>query len=101
LDEQLLLKADGGGIATWGSTGESVATGHDALANGFLTTLWGTSYQPTLGEMTRASRVEAYNTRPCCRDVLYSFTLLGDPMTRIKKVTADKPFTVYMPIITK
>lgn len=100
LDEQLVLSGIGGSIATWGSTGKSVATGHDSLTDGFLTTLWGRSYQPTLGELTRQSRLDAYTNKPCCRDVLYSFSLLGDPLTRVRKVAAS-PYNQYLPVIGK
>lgn len=100
LDEQLLLSGKGGAIATWGSTGESIATGHDALAHGFLSALWSTPYQPTLGELTRASRLDAYANKPCCHDVQYSFTLLGDPLTRIRKtVTAQNK--LFLPLLGK
>ncbi|HQW36014.1 MAG TPA: C25 family cysteine peptidase [Thermoflexales bacterium] len=101
LDEQLLLSGKGGAIATWGSTGESIATGHDALTHGFLASLWSSTYQPTLGELTRASRLDAYANKPCCRDVMYSFTLLGDPLTRIRKNVANVEHKLYLPLISK
>jgi len=78
LDERLLLEPNGGAIATWGSTGAAVATGHRYLAQGFFDSLQG--QEPVrLGTAALAGLVKLYTLAPSARDLIDTYMLLGDP----------------------
>lgn len=81
LDEALLRRANGGAVATWGPTGLGIATGHDALAEGFLETII-TNGTPEIGRATLAGKLRLMTHAPTHADLLDTFTLLGDPATR-------------------
>ncbi len=96
VDERLVLHADGGAAAVWGSTGLGVAYGHEALQRGFLNAL--SAAQPgraNLGELTGASLRELFTNGGCCQDALRTFALLGDPLTPVRISGAER---VYVPL---
>jgi hypothetical protein len=98
LDEALLRHAGGGAVAAWGPTGLGVATGHDALANGYLGRVYG-SGQPEIGAATLAGKlaVAAANVAP---DLIDTFTLLGDPAMRTA-LTINPGFPLYLPLVRR
>lgn len=81
LDEALLRHPGGGSVAVWGSTGLGVATGHEALAKGFLDSLLIVE-EPTLGAAALSGKVRLMTEKSMHSDLLDTFTLLGDPATR-------------------
>lgn len=97
VDERLVLHPAGGAAAVWGSAGLGVAYGHDALQRGFLEALRGAQGGDTLlGELTGAGLRELFTNGGCCQDALRTFTLLGDPLTRVRISGAER---VYVPLV--
>jgi hypothetical protein len=98
LDEALLRQPGGGAVAAWGPTGLGVATGHDALANGYLGRVYGNG-QPEIGAAALAGKLAlaASNTAP---DLIDTFTLLGDPALRTA-LTIDPGFPLYLPLVRR
>jgi hypothetical protein len=86
LDESLLRRPDGGAIAAWGATGLGVSTGHVDLADGFLQSVY-RSRQSDLGLATLSGKL-ALAAGGLNLDLLDTFTLLGDPATRLSIVGA-------------
>jgi hypothetical protein len=80
LDESLLLRANGGAIGVWGATGLGIATGHDSLAQGFLTRIY-RDRQPDVGTALLAGKLSLAGTGQYL-DLLDTFTWLGDPATQ-------------------
>lgn len=94
IDERLVLKPDGGAIATWGSSGEGVVFGHNSLQRGFYTRLWANpGQQPTLGELTQSGYVELLTSEPVAQASMRTFLLLGDPLTRARVIRGNHIFT--------
>jgi hypothetical protein len=96
LDETLLRHPDGGAVAAWGPTGLGVATGHAPLAEGFLHSLLEES-QADLGTAILAGKINLANRHPYYGDLIDTFTLLGDPATRLISPSASYPH--YLPIV--
>ena len=94
IDEQIFLRPNGGSIAVFGPTGADSVAAHQGLLVGFMNTLWSAKYQPTLAELTQAARYNAVTNSPTnFRSVIFSFVLLGDPLTKIRKNVSN----VYVP----
>jgi hypothetical protein len=99
LDEHLLLRANGGAVATWGSTGLSVAQGHFALERGFHETLWAKQGgRSRMGDLVMGGYLEQYTKSACCDDVRRTFMLMGDPMTRVRIGEIDG---AYLPLVAR
>jgi hypothetical protein len=99
IDEHLLLRSSGGAVATWGSTGLSVAQGHFALERGFHKTLWSRDTgRWHMGELVMGGYLEQYAWSGCCDDVRRTFILLGDPMMRVRVGEVEG---AYLPIVAK
>lgn len=91
LDEDLLRKPGGGAVAVWGATGLGIATGHHWLAEGFMETI----YQDGISEIGAAALAGKLNlaTVGSHPDLIDTFTLLGDPATRL-----ERSYQIYVPI---
>ena len=99
LDETLLRREGGGAVAVWGATGLGLATGHAALAEGFLNAL--AANDPlTVGAGTLAGKLNLAAEAPGYADLLDTFGLLGDPATPLT-LTATPWHTVRLPLITR
>ncbi len=102
IDERLLLHPEGGAIAVWGPTGLGVAHGHEWLHRGFVRELW----QPqttgagrgTLGALVAAGYRALSEGTTCCQSSLYTFALLGDPLTQPHIATAER---TYLPLVLR
>jgi hypothetical protein len=96
LDEALVRLPNGGAIATWGSTGLGISTGHTALQAGFYEAI--NSGERNLGAVTQAAKLNLYATG-LHQDLLNTFVLLGDPAMALNFEIV--PFTnfVYLPVI--
>ncbi len=99
MDEGLIRRENGGAVATWGPTGLGVATGHDALANGFLNTITEQGI-PQLGRAAVAGKIRVMAEAPAHVDLIDTFTLLGDPATRYD-FDFWPGYDTYLPITTK
>lgn len=96
IDERWLL-APNGAIATWGSSGNGLLRDHAALQHGFYTALWAAPrMQASLGELTRAGIDELIASGG--RDEVFTFLLLGDPLTRARVAPANH---VQLPLIAR
>lgn len=96
IDERLLLMP-GGAAAVWGSSGLSIAHGHDTLALGFDRALWQTNGQgASLGSLTRAGFLELYSSSSCCNDILRTYILLGDPLTQLHVGGSSE---IFLPLV--
>ncbi|MCX7790936.1 MAG: C25 family cysteine peptidase [Chloroflexaceae bacterium] len=81
IDERMVVRPDGGAIASWSSTGLGVLYGHDALQRGFYRALWAGQQPPPLGALTLAGHLELFTASSCCQETGSAFALLGDPLT--------------------
>ncbi|HJW89182.1 MAG TPA: C25 family cysteine peptidase [Anaerolineales bacterium] len=95
LDESLLRSAEGGAIAVWGPTGLGIATGHEALAEGFLRSL--AQDQADLGTAALAGKLNLLKRAPVFADLVDTFTLFGDAFTRLALQPGDE--INFLPLI--
>ncbi|MEM7535781.1 MAG: C25 family cysteine peptidase [Chloroflexota bacterium] len=106
LDESMMLHRNGGAVATWGSSGLSVAHGHDALQKGFHTALWQAEpLTAKMGDLVDAGYKELMDHGgSCCQDARQTFLLMGDPLMRVLVTPFDEsqvpePLSIFLPII--
>jgi hypothetical protein len=98
IDERLLL-APGGAVAIWGSTGKGVLHGHDLLAQGFDNALWhANTPQPTIGQLALAGYVELYTKGNCCQDSIWTYIVLGDPLTGVRVIPG---YRTFLPMVVR
>jgi len=83
IDERLVFKSTGGAIATWGSAGMEVASGHNQMFYNFYRVLRDNN-QPlrTVGAATFIGSVYLAASSTCCAKVISAYTLIGDPLIR-------------------
>ncbi|MFV9504442.1 MAG: C25 family cysteine peptidase [Oscillochloridaceae bacterium umkhey_bin13] len=97
IDERLVL-APGGAVAVWGPTGFGVAHGHQHLQRGFFDALWQTyGGHAELGTLTMAGYA-AVVAGGGPRDVILSYALLGDPLTKLR---INAPQQLYLPLVAR
>jgi hypothetical protein len=91
IDERMVLNPAGGAIAVLAPTGFGVLHGHDAIVRGFLraalgleATAPGVRDWRAIGSLVQAGYREVRATAPCCDDAVYTFALLGDPLTPLR-----------------
>lgn len=96
LDEALLRHPGGGAVAVWGPTGLGVATGHAPLAEGFLHQLF-EGGQVDLGTAIAAGKINLAIQHPYYGDLIDTFTLLGDPATRL--IPPPQMYPHFLPIV--
>jgi hypothetical protein len=97
LDERLLLEPRGAALATWGSTGSAVATGHRYLAAGFLDAIQGEG-SVRLGDAVHAGLARLDAQSPTHRDLIDTFVLLGDPATKVNRFVGSVD-SLYIPVL--
>ncbi len=100
IDEAFFLAQRGGAVAVWGSSGLSLVEGHEALQVGFFGKLFakpGTAVR--LGDLLDAGYLNLSLSAPGNEDILQSFMLLGDPLTRLNY--AEGPHQTYIPVVNK
>ncbi len=100
LDETLLRAAGGGALAVWGSTGLGVATGHQQLAQGFLASTF-QSQGGSIGAATLSGKLALAASASSALDLLETFTLLGDPATRLNLTLVPWAYTGYLPLLQR
>ncbi|WP_322490272.1 C25 family cysteine peptidase [Chloroflexus sp.] len=97
IDEAIVLNSAGGAIATWSSSGFGVAYGHRQLLLGFITALWAAEPRSPLGQFVAAGYANLAASGES-RESLYTFLLLGDPLTPI----AVRPlYQVNVPVVLR
>lgn len=83
IDERLVFKSNGGAIATWGSAGMEVASGHNQMFYNFYRVLRdGNQPLRTIGAGTFIGSVYLAASSTCCANVISAYTLIGDPLIR-------------------
>ncbi|GAB4122468.1 MAG: C25 family cysteine peptidase [Roseiflexaceae bacterium] len=85
IDERLLLQP-GGAAAIWGSTGLGVSFGHDLLIEGFDQAFWQLG-ERRMGRLTMAGAERLLSSNGCCKESVWTFVLLGDPLTSVRVTT--------------
>ncbi len=95
LAETMVRIPNGGAVAAFSPTGLGLTNGHDTLANGFFTTF----YKNDVWELAPAALNAklAIFTSGSHMDLLYTYTILGDPALRIQG-SLDK--LIYLPLIS-
>ena len=89
-----MLRADGKGvIGAFSPSGLGLATGHDALAEGFYDALY-IDHTRELGELALAAKISLYETNQNL-DLIQTFTIFGDPALRL---SAQSP-PIYLPLV--
>lgn len=95
IDERFFLAPNGGAVAVWGPGGVSVVHGHDKLQRGFFSLLYNTAGKVyRLGELEDAGYKELLLSAPGTEDILRTFLLLGDPLTRLRM---PREHSVFLP----
>lgn len=83
IDERLVFKRTGGAIATWGSAGMNLASGHSQMFYNFYRVLRdGNQPLRTIGAATYIGAVYLAASSNCCAGVISAYTLIGDPLIR-------------------
>ncbi len=95
LDEALVRHPGGGAVATWGSTGLGLTTGHQALAAGFITAIY--QANTTLGQAALQGKLQLAGTP----DLVDTYTLLGDPATALNTTVRPWPVHLYLPAVRR
>ena len=80
--EILLRNPSGGASASFAASGLAVGTGHDILGRGFVTALLA-KQPPAVGAAALLSKLDLYRTTDQFRDLLDTFSILGDPGMRV------------------
>jgi hypothetical protein len=98
-DEWLLLQPGGGTIASLSPSGLGVATGHDLLYQGAIAALTGDDRtQRSLGAAQLAGFAALLGGTTCCRDLLFTYNLLGDPATALPFVAREG---LWLPLLRR
>jgi hypothetical protein len=98
MDEALARHPNGGAVAVWGATGLGLSTGHQALAEGFLNTIYTPS--KTLGEAVLAGKVNLAGTGTGENlDLIDTYHLLGDPAMKLDLTIVPWTDALYLPVI--
>lgn len=83
LDEELVRYTGGGAVATWGSTGLGLNTGHYSLVTGFMNYVF-LDGNMELGPATLSGKLELMVNNPAYSNLVDVYTLLGDPATELR-----------------
>ncbi len=95
LDEALLLKPDGGVIATWSPTGLAVAYGHRYLQEGFYQALM--AGERRLGPLTLAGTLRVLSGARTYWFLPQTYVILGDPLLTLR--TGPTEESVFLPLV--
>lgn len=96
LDEGFFVIKDKGAAMTWGPTGLSLVSGHDALQRGFFESLFNGPRNQYMGWLMDDGYLELLLTSPGHEDVLRTFVFFGDPLTRIRYTPGSG---LFLPLI--
>lgn len=98
LDEAFLLRTNGGSIAVWGPAGYGIPYAHDRLLAGYFKKLFAAKGAPTtIGALTDAGYLELSFNALGHYDMLRTFSIMGDPLTRIR-VPLTALYPAYLPV---
>jgi hypothetical protein len=97
LDESLVRQANGGAVATWGSTTLGRTTGHNVLHWKFYDTLF-TGVATELGPLAWAAEAELEEKASSDLDLRDTFVLLGDPAMDLNLTVVEWAHELFLPI---
>jgi hypothetical protein len=100
--DEALLEAEGrGAVATWGCTTLSVASGHHFLVTGFLDAVFEDQVRE-IGQAAVLGKRNLYESTTLNWDLIDTFTLFGDPATRLNLPTSPTPTNwIYLPMVAR
>ena len=87
---------NGGAVAAFTPTGLGLASGHDVLAQGFYSTFF-TNDLWELGPASANARLAIYNTGYHF-DLLYTYSILGDPALHVQGFLERK---IFIPVVVR
>lgn len=99
IDEQFLLNWNGGSIASWGPAGYGIPAAHTFLMSGFFKAWFAAKTPQTVGALTDAGFRSLTLGTSDHYDMLRSYVLLGDPLTRLRHGASMYP--LYAPVATR
>lgn len=95
LDEALLLKPDGGTVASWSPTGLAVAYGHQYLQQGFYAAL--VNGERNIGRLTLAGQLFLLSQASQYSFLPQTYVIIGDPTLSLQLGPVDHAqFTPYV-----
>ncbi len=103
LAEGLVRRDGGGAIASWSATGLGIAHGHDYLNIGFYDAVFRDNIT-SLGPATVAGKLYLYNNTRSYRDLIDTYTLLGDPGLKLalpRPTSVPTETKLYLPLIQR
>jgi hypothetical protein len=74
-----LLRADGGAVAVWASSGLTVPSGQLVADQALFQQLFGSASPPAIGEAVRQAKLASPDP-----DFMQTWNLLGDPETQLR-----------------
>ncbi|MCW1969506.1 MAG: C25 family cysteine peptidase [Anaerolineae bacterium] len=97
MDEKFLLHPTGGAVLVWAPTGWDVIEGHEKMAIGFYQKLWNSpANSQTMGDLTLAG-LQRLSENSCCTAPLWTYTILGDPLTKVRATSGVGPVRPTVP----
>jgi hypothetical protein len=94
-----MIRADAkGAVGAFSPSGLGLATGHDALAEGFYNALYSEDIRE-LGELALAAKNSLYETNHNL-DLIHTFTIFGDPAMKLAvrhPLVQQSP--IYLPMV--
>jgi len=92
---EVVTKANSkGAVASWSPTGASLATGHDALNQGFFNAAF-INLSKTIGEATTSAKISLWSSGSNL-DLIDTYLLFGDPATNFQSA-----LKFFIPLILK
>lgn len=98
LAEAIVRLPSTGAIASWSATGLGLAHGHDYLNKGLFEALFWKGIT-ALGPATTYAKLYLASYTAAYRDLLDTYTLFGDPATRLKSPVPIYP--IYLPLVMR
>lgn len=97
MDEKFLLHPTGGAVLVWAPSGWDVIEGHEKMAMGFYQKLWNSpANSQTMGDLTIAG-LQRLSENSCCTAPLWTYTILGDPLTKVRATSGLGPVRPTVP----
>ncbi len=98
LDEELLRRAGGGAVATWGSTTLGRTSGHKVLHQRFFDAVF-TDGVTELGTVTEYAKAGLAGSGDA--DLLDTFVLLGDPAMNLNLTIVPWTDAIFLPLVLR
>jgi len=93
LGESIVNVADKGAVASWSSTGTSVAYGHDVLAQGLYEGIFNLGIK-RIGPATTYAKIFLYTQTGSFQNIIETYVLFGDPASELPLT-----YGIYLPLV--